>query len=306
MMDREEVRRALFGPVMSLPTPFLTNDEIDHDGVRRILDYTIEEGGSKTIIMTYGDSLYTLLSEDEIAELTQVVVQHVAGRAMVVASDNFGSTRQTIQFARYARGLGADMLMVRPPDWAASCTVDTIVEHFATIAAEGIPLMMVTNFFETRPLSFSLEVLKRLCEEIDGIYAVKDDVLGEFARRLSLLVYERWAVLTSGTKREVLNAVPYGCDGYMSNFILFKPLVAHEFHRAIRENNPTAVQTFINEYDVPFWDFITRCEGGADAAVHGILELNGLAKRWRRKPYYSLNDKHLEKLADFFKIKGWL
>ena len=88
--------------MMSLSTPFLVSGDIDFDGVRQILDFTIEEGRSRAVIMTVGDSLYTLLSEDEIANLTKVVVQHVDGRAMVVASDNFWATRQTIQFAQYA------------------------------------------------------------------------------------------------------------------------------------------------------------------------------------------------------------
>ena len=30
------------------------------------------------------------------------------------------------------------------------------------------------------------------------------------------------------------------------------------------------------------------------------------AKRWRRNPYYSLNDEEMEKLADFYKSLGLL
>ena len=70
---------------------------------------------------------------------------------------------------------------------------------------------------------------ERLRDEVEGIYAVKDDVCGEFVRRLSLLVYDRWALIASGNKRHVLNVIPYGCDGYMSGFICFKPELAHEF-----------------------------------------------------------------------------
>ena len=307
MISRDEVRQALTGPMMSLSTPFLISGDIDFDGVRRILDFTIEDGGSKAIIMTVGDSLYTLLSEDEISELTRVVVQHVNGRAMVVASDNFWATRHTIQFAQYARDLGADMLMVRPPDWANSCTVDTVVEHYAAVAAEGrIPLMTVTNFLIPRPPSFSMQVLSRLRDEVDGIYAVKDDMLGEFARRLSLLVHDRWAVFTSGTKRDVLNAAPYGLDGYMSNFILFNPEVAHAFFRAVQANDSVAMRMIIRDHDIPLWEFLADCEGSADAALHGLLELKGLAQRWRRKPYHSLNNEQMDQLSDLCHTKGWI
>ena len=306
MLTREEVRHALTGPVIALHTPFLKNGDIDYEGVRRIIDYTVDEGGSRAVILTAGDSLFTILSDDEVAELTKAVVKHTAGRAMVVAAADFWSTGQTVQFARYAREIGADILMVAPPDWALSCTDDSIVEHYAQAAACGIPLMVVTGFLIPRPDAFRLHVIKRLRDEVEGIYAVKDDVCGEFVRRLSLLVYDRWALFVSGTKRAVLNTVPYGCDGYMSNFICFKPELAHEFWNSVQARDNNGIRKFIAENDVPVWNLPSEFGRCFDAVAHGILELKGLAQRWRRAPYHSLNDEEMAKLADFLKGKGWL
>jgi len=306
MMTREEVRHALTGPMMSLWTPFRENGDIDYEGVRRIIDYTVDEGGSKTVIITAGDSLYTVLSDDEVAELAKVVVDHTAGRAMVVAAADFWSTRQTVEFARYAREIGADMVMVAPPDWSRSCTDDSIVEHYSQAAACDIPIMVVTNFLQPRSESFRLHVIERLRDEVEGIYAVKDDVCGEFARRLSLLVYDRWSLFVSGTKREVLNTFPYGCDGYMSNFICFKPELAHEFWNAVQAGDGSGIRKFIAENDIPIWDLPSEFNRCFDVIAHGILELKGLAGRWRRAPYHSLNDGEMEKLAHFLKGKGWI
>jgi len=307
MLSREEVRQALTGPVVALHTPFLKNGDIDYEGARRIIDYTVDEAGSKTIILTIGDSLFTILSDDDIAELTKAVVEHTAGRAMVVAAADFWSTRQTAQFARYARDIGADMLMVAPPDWALSCTPDTIVEHYSQSAACGIPIMIVTNFLIPRPEPFRLHVIERLRDEVEGIYAVKDDVCGEFGRRLSLLVYDKWAVLVgTGNKRVVLNAIPYGCDGYMSLFMYFKPELAQQFWNTVQESDSNGIRRFIAENDVPFWDILRGFGASVDTVTHGILELAGLAERWRRAPYDSLNDEEMAKLADLMKGRGWL
>ena len=308
MQSREEVRRALTGPFVSLHTPFCENGDIDYEGVRRIIDYAVEEAGSKTFILTAGDSLFTVLADDEIAELTKFVVDHTAGRAMVVAAaDLFWSTRQTVQFAHYARDTGADMLMVAPPDWAFSCTDDSIVEHYAQVATCGIPIMVVTNFLGPRPDTFRLQVIKRLRNEVEGIYAVKDDVCGEFGRRLSLLVYDQWALFVgTGNKRVVLNAMPYGCDGYMSCFMYFKPELARQFWKAVQECDRDGIREFVAENDVPFWEILYSFGASVNPVFHGILELKGLAKRWRRAPYYSLNDEEMEKLADLMKGKGWL
>jgi len=196
--------------------------------------------------------------------------------------------------------------MVAPPDWASSCTADSIVEHYAQVAAHGIPLMAVTNFLDSRPHPFGLRVLERLRDEVEGICAAKDDVCGEFGRRLSLLVHDRWALFASGTKREVLNAVTYGCDGYMSNFISFKPALAHAFWQSVQSRDHNGARSFIAENDVPFWDMVSDFRGGCDAVLHGILELKGLARRGRRAPYYSLSDEEMERLGHSLEEGGWV
>lgn len=309
MISREEVRHALTGPVMSLCTPFTAEDEIDFRGVASILDFAIE-GGSKTIILTYGDSLYSVLTEEEIAELVRFVVEHTNGRAMVVAASGFWHTRKVTEFVEYSRTVGADLLMVRPPDWAHSCSVDSIVEYFSGISRH-MPLMLVTNFlgaeFSGAGRPHYLEVLRRLKDEVDGIYAVKDDLGGDFLRRMCLTVHDTWAVMVSGTKREVVSAVPFGCDGYMSVSILFNPSIARSFWQAVENNDNPTIRRICTEFDIPFNDFATQygCANG-DNVIHGLLEIKGLAGRWKRKPYASLTDEEMAEVADYFRERGWL
>jgi 4-hydroxy-tetrahydrodipicolinate synthase len=304
MISRDKVRHALTGPIMSLNTPFNSDGAIDFPSVRRIIDFTIA-GGSKTIILTMGDGLFTLLTDQEVGELTKFVADHVAGRAMVVAADRMWWTGKTVEFAKYCREIKADMLMVQPPDWAGSCTADTVVEHYAAIA-KHIPMMLVTNFLEKWPLPRTAELFEKLRDRVPNLFAVKDDICGELGRRLGLIGRDRWAMFTSGNKRTVLANRPYGYDGYMSTFISFKPDIAQDFWKAIIANDEVNTLKIIKEVDVPLWDFVEGFPGGFDAAVHGMLELRGLCKRRRRAPYYSLNDREMETLSHFLKTKGWL
>jgi 4-hydroxy-tetrahydrodipicolinate synthase len=303
MKSREEIREALTCPIASVPTLFLRDGSIDFDGVRRFIDFTIA-GGTKTILLTYGDSLYSLLGDKEIAEVTRAVVEHTANRALVVAADGIWATRQEIEFAKYVREMGVDVLMVLPPDWAASCTAATFVEHYAAVARH-ISVMVVTNVFARRQ-ALGLEVLKILRDEVHGVVAIKDDVGGEFARKMCLLVHDRWAVFAGGQKQNHLDMVPYGCDGYMSTYIQFKPRVAQDYWEATRTRDWDRARQIISTYDMPYFDFVIGLPGGFDAGIHGVLELFGIAQRWRRKPYYSLNDEEMEQLADFFRQKSLL
>lgn len=198
MRSTYELQTLLSGPVMSVHTPFLASGEIDFTSLRGLIERGIA-AGSTTMLLTYGDSLFSLLTDDEVDEVTRVVTEQTAGRAAVVAADRIWWTGKTIAFARYAREVGADLLMVLPPDWARSCTVDTFVDHYAAVAAE-IPVMVVTNVF-SRSTALGLEVLRRLRDEVPGIIAIKDDLVGGFARKMALLLHGHWAIISGGQKK---------------------------------------------------------------------------------------------------------
>ncbi|MBI4024002.1 MAG: dihydrodipicolinate synthase family protein [Verrucomicrobia bacterium] len=298
-MNREAIRAALTGPSGSIRTPFRRDGGVDYNGLKRVIDANIA-GGSRTALLTAGDSHFLAISDREIAEITKVTVKHTAGRAMVVAADRYYDTNRAIEFARYCRETGVDVLMVMPPDWGHSMTPGSLVEHY-TAVAKHIPVMVVTNVFVPRGKAFGLETLKLALEKVPGIAAVKDDYCGEFGRRMALLVHDHWAVYSGGLKQNHLDIHPYGCDGYLSTLVTFKPAVVRDYWSAILSSNLPIARKIIREREMPWFDFIASLKGGFDAGIHGMLEVYGLAKRWRRKPYYSLTDAEMEQLRDCLK-----
>ncbi|MBN2308363.1 MAG: dihydrodipicolinate synthase family protein [Candidatus Hydrogenedentes bacterium] len=304
MKSQEEIRAALTGPVASVRTPFTRDGAIDFAGLRRVIDVAID-GGSKTVLLTNGDSLYSILTDEEVAEVTRVTAEHVGERALVVAADRVWATPAEVAFARFARGVGAHVLMVLCPDWAGSCTMDTLVEHFAAVAAE-IPVMLVTNWLEPRSQAFGVGFIEQLRDQVPGVVAIKDDLCGAFARKMGLAAHGSMAIISGGQKQNHLNAMPYGCDGYLSTYVTFCPRIAHAYWDAVSANDLVAAAGVIRDYDIPLFDSIGALPGGFDAGMHGIQELFGIAQRWRRKPYYSLNDAEMEQLAGFFRDKGLL
>ena len=158
-------------------------------------------------------------------------------------------------------------------------------------------------------MEFGLKTVKSLADRVDNIVAVKDDFVGEFGRRLCLLVHDRWATFSGGLKQNHLDVVPYGCDGYLSTFITFQSSVTHAYWKAIETNNLEIVRQIMRDIELPFWDFLHLLPGtgvGKDGAIHPVYELYGITERWRRNPYYNLNDEEMEKLADFLISKSLL
>ena len=304
MRNHDEIREALTGPVPSLCTPFEQNGDIDYDGLRNMIDFQID-AGAKTIMLTAGDSHYTCFSREEIARITEVTVEHTAGRAMVLAADWHYSTGHALKFADYLSDLGVDLYMVSPPDWAESCTPETMAEHYSLVA-ERIPVMVVTGVFVGRGMAFGLKTLELVLARTKGVAAIKDDFCGEFGRKMATMVHDRWAMLSGGMKQNHMDIHPYGCDGYLSTYMRLKPEIACKYWDAIQANKITEAAGIIRDYDIPLFDYLCALPGNFNSGIHGAFELFGIAKRWRRKPYYSLNDEEMERLADFFKSKSLL
>jgi len=299
-----EVRAALNGPWPSIRTPFTREGQIDYVALRRLIDALIV-AKAKALVLTWGDSLFSVLTEDEIAEVTKVVVQQANKRAMVVAADGSWWTGQTVAFARYCAEAGVDMLMVKPPDWSGSATLDTLVDHYRAVAAH-IPVMLVTNFLAARGAAFAVQLFQRLCREVPGVMAVKDDLSGSIAARLCILSHQQWAFSAGGQKQNHFQLLPYGVGGYLSTFINFKPDTAWRYWNAVQAKDWEGAGRVIRDYDQPLFEYLMASEGGFDAAMHGIYELFGLTQRYRRLPYHSLSDLQMEQLAEFLRKRGIL
>jgi len=299
-----EIRAALTGPWPTIRTPFTREGDIDRMSLCHHIDFMIS-GGAKAIVLTWGDSLYSVLTDDEVAEVTKLVVEHVRGRAVVVAADHIWWTGKCVQFADYCAGIGADMLMVLPPDWGASTTVESLVAHYGAVA-EHIPVMVVTNYLAQRPQAFGLEVIQALYDSVPGIVALKNDVRGEFFRRVCLMTRDRWCLSSGGQKQNHMDVVPYGVHGFLSCYLTFKPEIAWRYWNAIQSHDLAAAVEVIRDYDMPFFDYILPCEGGFNAAMYAVFEIYGLTKRYRRPPYHTFTDRQMEELTNFLRRTGFL
>ncbi len=303
-MDLDTVRHHLTGPLFSVRVPFNEDGSIDYDGMRRFIDAGIE-GGSRSVILTAGNSHYTCLADEEIARVTRVTCEHAGGRAMVVAADCEYATDRAIEFAHYTRGLGADIYMCKPPNGPGSCTPESLAEHYAAVA-RVMPVMVVTNVFAGMDPAYGLETLELTLERSDHVLAIKDDLGGAFVQRMCMMFHERCAIFAGGRKHSHMNAMPFGCDGYMSVFVTFRPELARRYWRAVEALDLETARSILHEYDVPLFNYCMGLRASWNGAMHGMLELYGIAGRWRRKPYVSMNDREMAELAAFLRGKKLL
>ena len=295
-----ELRDALNSPIPSLRTPFTPAGEIDFDGLRAQIDFVIA-GGAKTVMMTWGDSLLSVMTDDEVGQVARVIVEHTAGRAKVIAADDGWATNKAVAYGQYCADIGADLLMLFPPDWAGSTTADTIVDHF-NVVSEHLPTMLVTAFFTQsgvfgpRAPGYEMEMIRALYEGAPGLVAVKDDVLGELGNSLCTTVRDRWAIVSGGLKKNHTLQLPYGVDGYLSLFMSYKPEISWSYWSSVQSGDYEAAWKIIREIEQPMFSHMAGVQGGFNAAVHGMFEVLGICGRHLPLPYYTMNDAEMEEL----------
>ena len=87
----------------------------------------------------------------------------------------------------------------------------------------------------------------------------------------------------------------------MSTYLHFVPAIAHAYWRAIQGRRPGDARRGSSAiYDHTWFEFSETIQGGFDAMYHGAQEVFGIAGRWRRSPYHSLNDEEMERLRAYF------
>ena len=294
-MDILAIKEAISCPVPSISTPFTRDGQIDWEAVDRIVDFLLSNG-AKSLLLTCGDSLMTILTDREMCEIAKRVIDRTAGRAMVLCGGKAWCTSQVLEYMRYVRDAGADVGLPLIVDWAQSSGVEEMTE---LLKASGkiIPSLAMTNMGRGLPL----EVFRNLIDsKAEGFAGAKDDMCGPYGRRLAALLGGRYAFLSGGRAENHLDVAPYGADGYLSIYMRFKPEWAWKYWKLYKAGDMAGCAKWIMRYEVPFMDFVTSTGMCFDLVIHALMEIEGLCGRWRRAPYASATEAQMEKIRAFW------
>jgi len=296
MMEPEELKKRIWGPIVSIPTPFTANHDVDYDGVRRIIDVAIE-GGIKVILTTAGDSQFQILSMDEIKKLTKVMVEHVAGRATVMAGTWSWWTGALVKFAKYVEQLGADglMILLTATPFRQDLTDEAKFRYYKAVADETrLGLVLQGHQFISVPL------IRRIVDEIDQVVGMKEDGGDRYYYDIVRAFSKRLAIFCGGQKWRFLNAYPYGSVGFLSVYGSFQPKIATDFYSYLVAGDLKKAMEIERKYDQPLFDFGLNSPKGFQATWAATLELFGVAQRWMRPPAEPFTQQEMEKLREMF------
>jgi len=145
------------------PTPFDSKDRFDAEEFKRHLDFMVE-AGVNVINLTAACGEGMKLSEEEHKLVLKTAVDHLNGRAYVLAYPTRLSVIETVRVARQCEDLGANGIkLMTLPYWVAQ-PAGVYETYKAIIESIKIDVVLYNNIPRTN-VNLSVSTVKRLAEE---------------------------------------------------------------------------------------------------------------------------------------------
>jgi 4-hydroxy-tetrahydrodipicolinate synthase len=158
------------GAYTALITPMQDSGDVDYAGLRRLVNFQIEEGIDGLVPLgTTGET--PTLEDDEEERLIKIVMEEVRGRVPVIVGAGSNSTKSMVGYVKRAKDLGADAALVVTPYYNKP-NDEGLIRHFEAAAAVGIPVV-IYNIGSRTGRNIPAPLIERL-SHIPGIIGVKE------------------------------------------------------------------------------------------------------------------------------------
>jgi len=250
------VTRRLSGIVPPLVTPLKGRDELDHDGLQRLVEHVLGGGVHGLFILgTTGEA--PSLSYRLRREFISRVCELVRGRVPVLVGITDTSFVESVTLAQHAAEAGAKAVVLSTPYYFPAGQTE-LLSYVRNIVAE-LPLPLVLyNMPSLTKVWFELETLEQLAT-IEQIIGIKDSSgdLAYFERLMNLRqLRPDWSIMI-GPEALLPQAMELGSDGGVTGGAnVFPKLFVECYQAAATGNRPRVAElsTTINAlqriYDV--------------------------------------------------------
>jgi 4-hydroxy-tetrahydrodipicolinate synthase len=281
-------------------TPFLPSGSgIDEKSFRRVTENLLRSNPAAIAFLgSAGESAY--LTGEEWRQAAKLGVETVARRVPVILGIGELTTAAAVAKARYAKEIGADMLMVIPVSYW-KLTEDEIFAHFAAIAgATDLPIMAYNNP-ATSGVDMPPALLVKLVRELKTVNFVKESS-GDLNRMHAIRTLSNGQIpFYNGANHLTLEALAAGASGWCTaapNLLDDQPRILFEH---MRNGRLTEARELFYRL-LPILRFIVF--GGLPTTVKAGLRLRGLEAGDPRLPLKPLPAAQLKELEGYFEAIG--
>lgn len=209
-MDTERIK-GIISPVI---TPMGPDEAVDLNELRRQIDRQINAGVHGIFFFGTNGEGY-ILSRQEKETVLAAAIEQVNRRVPVYAGTGCVGTKETISLSLAAKSMGADVLSVICPYFAA-VSQDEIYEHYKTVAETVRMPVVVYNIPARAGVNIAPATIERL-SRVDYVVGVKDSS-GNFDNMLRYIecTRDRGFAVLSGNDSLILWNLQAGGAGAIS------------------------------------------------------------------------------------------
>ncbi len=213
---------------------------IDEPDTRRHLRHVAATPGLSAITVNGHASEVHACTFDEQQRILDITLEEIGDRLPVISGIWADGSANAAKIARMADQRGASALLVFPSQvfsMGGQMRPDMAVAHFSTIAAATDLPLIVFAYAERSTLSYPLDTLVRMAEEIPSIRAIKD-------WSNDPMLHERQIRTLQGLSRPVnvltthsawlMASLTMGCNGLLSGSGSVIPELQADLFRAIQ------------------------------------------------------------------------
>jgi len=216
------------GSIPALITPFL-DGKVDEETFVRYVEWQIAEGSTGLVpVGTTGES--PTVTHEEHKRIVELCVATAAKRVPVIAGAGSNSTAEAIGYAKHAKQVGADAVLVVMPYYNKP-TQDGLFRHIEALNnAVDIPIILY-NVPSRTVSDMQVETMAR-CAKLKNVVGVKDATANMARASLQRRVCGEDFVLLSGEDATALGFNAHGGQGCISVTANVAPALCAKFQAA--------------------------------------------------------------------------
>jgi 4-hydroxy-2-oxoglutarate aldolase len=291
--------KKLMGVFAPITTPFDTKGEVAYDKLKDNMNF-YAKSSLKGYLALGSNGENKSLSNNEKEKVLATIINNKGSDQVVMAGCIFESTKETIEFAKIAQGLGTDFITLLPPSYFKKEMTDAVLlKYFSDVASSVTTPCLVYNapqFCGGTTLSVSL--VKDIAKH-PNIVGVKDSSTGNIESFL-LAVRDTFNVMP-GSANFFMNGLIMGAPGGVISLAnVFPEITCKLYNLTVGKHYEEAFK--LNERIIQMNKAVSG--SGGVAAVKYAMDLAGLYGGNPRLPLLPLSDDLRKKIEDYLKKEG--
>lgn len=260
-------------------TPLTASGEIDKTAFAEVLEHLMAQGVHGIIIAGSTGEYYAHTTQERL-ELATLAKQVIGSRTQLVIGTGAVRTEESVEYARLAKALKADAILVGSPPYALPTEQENAAHALAIDAAAGLPVMLY-NYPGRMGVSMGREFFRTVTQASKNFVAIKESS-GQTGQLHMLARDFPGIALSCGWDDQALEFFAWGARSWVcagSNFIPREHIALYE--ACVVEKNFDKGRRIMSAM-LPLMDFL---EGGkfVQSIKHGCT-LAGLRAGGVRAP----------------------